>query len=80
MAKRKKLLTGYVKWFDAKKGYGFISVEDQEDIFVHFSNVQMDGFKKLDMGDTVEFEVKTSKEDKGLEALNVKIISKDRRY
>ncbi|MFX1325112.1 MAG: cold shock domain-containing protein [Promethearchaeota archaeon] len=80
MAKNKKLLTGYVKWFDAKKGYGFISVEDQEDIFVHFSNVQMDGFKKLDMGDTVEFELKTSKEGKGPEALNVKIISKDRRY
>ena len=80
MAKKKDRITGFVKWFDAKKGYGFISVEDKEDIFVHFSNVQMDGFKKLDMGDTVEFEIKESKEGKGPEALNVKIVSKDRRY
>jgi len=72
--------SGHVKWFDAKKGYGFISVDDQEDIFVHFSNVQMDGFRKLDQGDEVEFEIKDSKEGKGPEALNVKIVSKDRRY
>jgi CspA family cold shock protein len=72
--------SGFVKWFDARKGYGFISVDGQEDIFVHFSNVQMDGFRKLDQGDEVEFEVKESKEGKGPEALNVKIVSKDRRY
>lgn len=71
---------GFVKWFDAKKGYGFISVKDQEDVFVHFSNVEMDGFKKLDMGDEVEFELKQSKNGKGPEALNVKVVSKDRRY
>ncbi|MFX1375495.1 MAG: cold-shock protein [Promethearchaeota archaeon] len=75
-----KRISGYVKWFDAKKGYGFISVEGQEDIFVHFSNVEMDGFRKLDQGDEVEFEMKESKEGKGPEALNVKIVSKDRRY
>jgi CspA family cold shock protein len=74
------MLKGFVKWFDAKKGYGFISVDDQEDIFVHFSNVEMDGFRKLDQGDEVEFEIKDSKEGKGPEALNVKIVSKDRRY
>jgi len=53
--------------------------EGQEDIFVHFSNISMDGFRKLDMGDHVEFEVK---EDtvKGPEALNVKVLVKDRRY
>ena len=77
MSKRMK---GFVKWFAAKKGYGFITVEDQEDIFVHFSNIDMGGFKKLDMGDEVEFEIKDSNERKGPEALNVKIISKDRRY
>ena len=71
---------GFVKWFDAKKGYGFISVEGQEDVFVHFSNVEMEGFKKLDMGDEVEFDLKQSKDGKGPEALNVKIVSKDRRY
>lgn len=74
-------LSGYVKWFDAKKGYGFISVEGQEDIFVHFSNIEMDGFKKLEMGDLVEFELKNdSKYEKGPEALKVKVLLKDRRY
>ncbi|MFX1409918.1 MAG: cold shock domain-containing protein [Promethearchaeota archaeon] len=75
--------TGYVKWFDARKGYGFItmnSVDVQDEIFVHFSNINMEGFKKLETGDEVEFEIKDSKEDKGPEALNVRIISKDRRY
>ena len=71
---------GFVKLFDAKKGYGFISFGEQDDVFVHFSNVTMDGFKKLDMGDEVEFELKQSKDGKGPEALNVKIVSKDRRY
>jgi CspA family cold shock protein len=77
MAKKSK---GFVKWFDAKKGYGFITVDGQEDIFVHFSNVQMSGFRKLDIGDEVEFEIQNSKEGKGPEAINVKIISKDRRF
>ena len=79
MAKKKKN-QGFVKWFDAKKGYGFISVADQEDVFVHFSNIDMDGFRKLDMGDEVEFELKKSNEGKGSEALKVKVVSKDRRY
>ncbi|MFX1308162.1 MAG: cold-shock protein [Promethearchaeota archaeon] len=77
---KKKKSNGFVKWFDAKKGYGFISVKNQEDIFVHFSNLDMDGFRKLDMGDEVEFDIKDSKDGKGPEALNVKIVSKDRRY
>ncbi|MFX1487815.1 MAG: cold-shock protein [Promethearchaeota archaeon] len=77
MVKKEK---GFVKWFDAKRGYGFITVEGKEDIFVHFSNVQMSGFKKLDIGDEVEFEIQNSKEGKGPEAINVKIISKDRRF
>ncbi|MFX0002097.1 MAG: cold shock domain-containing protein [Candidatus Hodarchaeota archaeon] len=78
MAKKKN--QGIVKWFDAKKGYGFISVANQEDVFVHFSNIDMSGFKKLDMGDEVEFEIKDSNDGKGPEALKVKVISKDRRY
>ena len=72
--------TGFVKWFDYKKGYGFITVEDSDDIFVHFSNIIMDGYKKLDQGDQVEFEVKESANGKGPEALNVKITLKDFRY
>ncbi|TFG10861.1 MAG: cold-shock protein, partial [Promethearchaeota archaeon] len=52
----------------------------EDDIFVHFSNIEMEGFKKLERGDTVEFDLKNSEKDKGPEALNVKIISKDRRF
>ncbi len=78
MAKKKN--QGIVKWFDAKKGFGFISVAEQDDIFVHFSNIDMDGFRKLDMGDEVVFELKVSNEGKDPEALKVKIVSKNRRY
>jgi len=61
---------GTVKWFNAKKGYGFIqSEQEQGDIFVHFSEIQQDGYKSLDEGDAVEFEV--FKDDKGSKARNV---------
>ncbi len=50
-------MTGTVKWFNADKGYGFIEREDGEDVFVHFSAIQGDGFKTLDEGQRVEFEV-----------------------
>ena len=61
---------GTVKWFDDKKGYGFIEQEGSgEDVFVHYSAVMMNGFKTLDEGDRVRFEV--SQGDKGLRALNV---------
>ena len=74
-------LTGWVKWFDAKKGYGFISVEPHEDVFVHFSNIEMDGFRKLEIGDFVEFELKNDSDNgKGPEALKVKILARDHRY
>ncbi len=48
---------GTVKWFNAKKGYGFIFDEDNKETFVHFSALNMDGFKVLEEGDTVEYEV-----------------------
>ena len=48
---------GNVKWFNASKGYGFISQESGNDVFVHFSEIQGDGFKSLDEGQEVEFEV-----------------------
>ena len=48
-------MKGTVKWFNAKKGFGFISDEEGNDVFVHFSALQMDGFKVLDEGDEVEF-------------------------
>ena len=60
---------GKVKWFNDAKGYGFIEQEGGEDVFVHFSAIQMDGFKTLAQGQVVEFEVQTG--DKGLHAANV---------
>ena len=61
--------TGTVKWFNAEKGYGFISVQDEEDIFVHFSAINSEGFKTLDEGQVVEFEVEIG--PKGPQAKNV---------
>lgn len=60
---------GTVKWFNAKKGYGFLSDAEGKDIFVHFSALQMDGFKELKDGETVEFEVVDG--EKGPQAANV---------
>lgn len=60
---------GRVKWFNASKGYGFISREDGSDVFVHFSAIQGDGFKTLDEGQEVEFEIIDGK--KGPQASNV---------
>ena len=62
-------MKGTVKWFNAKKGFGFISDETGNDVFVHFSALQMDGFKVLDEGDVVEFEVIDG--EKGPQAANV---------
>ncbi|MCD4826849.1 MAG: cold shock domain-containing protein [Acholeplasmataceae bacterium] len=62
-------MKGTVKWFDADKGYGFISSEDNKDIFVHFSAIQTEGYKTLAEGDQVEFEVKDG--DRGPQAANV---------
>ena len=59
-----------MKWFNDAKGYGFISQEDGEDVFVHFSAIQAQGFKSLAEGDRVEFEV--TRGPKGLQAANVR--------
>ena len=63
---------GQVKWFDQKKGYGFIAREDGDDLFVHYSAINRDGFRTLDEGDEVEFEISEGK--KGLQASNVTIV------
>lgn len=60
---------GTVKWFNAAKGYGFITTEEGEDVFVHFSSIQEEGFKTLDEGAEVEFEVVEG--EKGPQATNV---------
>jgi CspA family cold shock protein len=62
-------LKGTVKWFNAEKGYGFISVDGGEDVFVHFSAIQGDGFKTLDEGQEVEFEI--TQGNRGAQAANV---------
>ena len=62
-------VTGKVKWFNNSKGYGFIGQEDGADVFVHYSVLQGDGYKTLQEGDTVEFEIVEGQ--KGLQASNV---------
>ena len=61
--------TGTVKWFNSQKGFGFITRDSGDDVFVHFKAIQGDGYKTLDEGDKVQFEVGES--PKGLQAMNV---------
>lgn len=62
-------LKGKVKWFSNVKGYGFIEQEGGQDVFVHYSSIQGEGYKKLEEGDVVEFEV--TQGEKGMQATNV---------
>ncbi|NLW41530.1 MAG: cold shock domain-containing protein [Tissierellia bacterium] len=62
-------MNGTVKWFSAEKGYGFITTEDGQDIFAHFSQIVKDGFKTLEEGQAVTFDVVES--DKGQQAENI---------
>ncbi len=65
-------VTGTVKWFNASKGYGFLAREGGPDVFVHFSAIQTEGFKTLNEGQAVEFEIEQG--PKGLQAANVKAL------
>ena len=65
-------MTGKVKWFVGKKGYGFITAENGKEIFVHFSGIVKDGFKSLNEGQAVEFEIGTGA--KGEQAVNVNVV------
>ena len=60
---------GVVKWFSPKKGYGFITMEDGQEVFVHYSSIDGSGFRSLEQGQTVEFEV--TQGPKGLQAAKV---------
>ena len=62
-------MTGTVKWFNAEKGFGFITTENGEDLFAHFSQIQKDGFKSLEEGEAVSFDVVEGQ--KGLQAANI---------
>lgn len=64
-------MNGVVKWFNAEKGYGFITTEDGQDIFAHFSQIQKEGFKTLEEGQSVTFDVVDS--GKGQQAENIEI-------
>ena len=65
-------ISGTVKWFNASKGYGFIEQENGEDVFVHYSAVQSDGYRTLDEGQRVEFTIERG--PKGLQATEVSTI------
>lgn len=63
---------GTVKWFNNQKGYGFITAEDGKDVFVHFSGLNMEGFKTLEEGSAVEFDITDGA--KGPQAVNVEVV------
>ena len=63
------MIQGTVKWFNAEKGFGFIEVEGENDVFVHFSAINQEGYKSLEEGQSVEFEVVEG--DRGPQAANV---------
>ena len=69
-------MNGRVKWFDAKKGFGFLICEDGKEVFVHFSGIIKDGFKSLTEGQRVEFEIEQI--ERGEQAINVVVIEKDK--
>jgi CspA family cold shock protein len=62
-------LTGTVKWFDSKKGYGFITADNGQDVFVHYTGINGQGFRTLEEGERVSFSITQS--EKGLKAVNV---------
>ena len=66
------MATGTAKWFNAEKGYGFISQEGGADVFVHHSAIQMNGYRTLEEGQQVEFEIQEGQ--KGLQAANVRAV------
>jgi cold shock protein len=67
-------MQGIVKWFNSEKGYGFIECEDGEDVFVHFTGILSEGFRSLEEGETVEFEIVEG--NRGPQAANVTKIQK----
>src|SRR5689334_19124074 len=73
--RRRHIMVGTTKWFDSKKGFGFIAGEGGPDIFVHYSDIEGDGFRRLSDGERVEFEL--TQRDRGPAAVNVRRISSE---
>ncbi|GAA0372243.1 cold-shock protein CspD [Alkalibacterium iburiense] len=69
------MTTGTVKWFDNQKGYGFIEYNDGEDVFVHFTGIDMEGYKALNEGQTVEFNIVEG--SRGPQATNVVVVDSE---
>ena len=67
------MCTGKVKWFNAEKGYGFITTDEGKDVFFHYSSIQADGFRSLEEGQTVTFEIVEG--DRGQQAANVTVVA-----
>ena len=67
-------MTGTVKWFNAEKGYGFITPESGEDVFVHFSAIQSTGYRSLEEGQAVEFDI--AQGPQGAQAANVRLLER----
>ncbi|MBQ5692402.1 MAG: cold shock domain-containing protein [Alistipes sp.] len=68
-------MNGTVKWFDNKKGFGFLICEDGKEVFVHFSGIVKEGFKSLSEDQQVQFEIETV--DRGEQAINVTVVAKE---
>lgn len=68
-------MLGIIKWFDNEMGYGFIQYKNCDDIFIHYSNILKDGYKKLEKGQIVSFNIVETA--KGLQALNISVIKED---
>lgn len=65
-------MTGKVKWFNSEKGYGFITTEEGTDVFAHFSQIQKDGFKTLEEGEQVTFDIEEG--NRGPQAVNIQTV------
>lgn len=67
------MASGRVKWFNAEKGFGFIECEGQPDVFAHYSAIKATGFRKLNEGDEVEFDIEPGKNGRGPQAANITV-------
>lgn len=75
ISRGKRMATGTVKWFSNQKGYGFIEYDEEEEVFVHFTGIEMEGYKTLKEGQTVEFDI--AEGARGPQATNVSVLDSE---